>query len=341
MKHKPLISIVIPVYNIQEYIEFCIKSVREQTYRKLEIIVIDDGSTDRSGEICDELADIVQRIGVYDFENGGLSMARNRGIEIAKGEAILFLDGDDVLSKTAVESLVNEFRRHKEVAYISFGFRRIHRGDRVAASVSTKFKKRTMPVLLKQLISGKDENISACGKLFPLSNIGKIRFTNGHVAYEDKFFLVCYLIQNNKLDVYETADQHYGYTVREGSITTGVFNKSSLDAIYHSGKIIEIIGDNYPEYIEDAEFSDVVAHLMVLKNIVISNAYSSNRDIFKKVKNEVIRKYKRKGIRFFRNYGLEFFVLGLNDLLYIECVRLFDLLKKQETGNNNLRFSYK
>ena len=90
-----LISIVVPVYNVRQYIEKCIDSIINQTYKNLEIILVDDGSTDGSGELCDELKKLDFRIKVYHKENGGLSDARNYGVDRAKGMYIGFVDSDD------------------------------------------------------------------------------------------------------------------------------------------------------------------------------------------------------------------------------------------------------
>ena len=102
---KRLISIIIPVYNVEEYIEQCIQSVINQTYKKLEIILIDDGSLDKSGKICDAYADRDKRIIVIHKENGGLSDARNKGIDIASGEYITFVDSDDYVEDSFIEDL--------------------------------------------------------------------------------------------------------------------------------------------------------------------------------------------------------------------------------------------
>ena len=96
---KDLISIIIPVYNVEKYLKECVDSVRKQTYKNLEIILIDDGSKDNSGKLCDELAKEDNRIKVIHKENGGLSDARNVGIENATGEYIQFIDSDDFVEK--------------------------------------------------------------------------------------------------------------------------------------------------------------------------------------------------------------------------------------------------
>ena len=94
----PLISVIVPVYNIEKYLERCVNSIREQTYTNLEILLVDDGSTDSSGTICDKFAEEDNRVRVFHKENGGSSSARNLGIAEAKGEYLGFVDSDDYIS---------------------------------------------------------------------------------------------------------------------------------------------------------------------------------------------------------------------------------------------------
>lgn len=103
---QPLISVIIPVYGVEKYIAQCLESVINQTYKNLEIIVINDGTKDRSANIAKEYAAKDSRIKVYDFKNGGLSVARNRGLEIATGEYISYLDSDDWLDTKMYETLL-------------------------------------------------------------------------------------------------------------------------------------------------------------------------------------------------------------------------------------------
>ncbi len=105
---KELISVIVPVYNIENYVEECLQSIVEQTYKNLEIIVVDDGSKDSSGKICDEFAQKDTRINVYHTPNGGLSCARNFGIEHSHGYWITFIDGDDTIDTSFFEKLINK-----------------------------------------------------------------------------------------------------------------------------------------------------------------------------------------------------------------------------------------
>ena len=107
MENQPLISVIIPVYNVEDYLRGCVDSVINQTYKNLEIILVDDGSTDLSGKICDEYAEKDERVSVIHQENGGLSAARNTGLDKASGEYIYFLDSDDYVADNTFETLLS------------------------------------------------------------------------------------------------------------------------------------------------------------------------------------------------------------------------------------------
>lgn len=105
MENLPLISVIIPVYNVEKYLEECVNSVLAQTYKNIEIILVDDGSTDSSGKLCDNFSEKHSNIQVFHKENGGQSTARNMGLEYAKGKYIYFLDSDDIIVPVALEKL--------------------------------------------------------------------------------------------------------------------------------------------------------------------------------------------------------------------------------------------
>ena len=114
-----MVSCIIPVYNTQKYLHRCIESVLAQTFTDWEMLLIDDGSTDASGSICDEYAVKDKRIRVFHKENGGISSARNVGLNYAQGEWIFFVDSDDSLPKTSLESLLS---RSSDANIIAGGF---------------------------------------------------------------------------------------------------------------------------------------------------------------------------------------------------------------------------
>ena len=100
------ISVIVPVFNVENYLEKCVKSIIEQTYKNLEVILVDDGSTDKSGFLCDELKKQDYRIKVIHKTNGGLSDARNAGIQVSTGKYLSFIDSDDYLERTALEQMM-------------------------------------------------------------------------------------------------------------------------------------------------------------------------------------------------------------------------------------------
>lgn len=118
---KPLVSIVVPIYNVEKYLDKCIKSILNQTYRDLEIILVDDGSTDKCNNICDNYAEIDTRIKVIHQKNAGLSSARNTGISLSKGEYIYFVDSDDWIEENLIEDNIS-IMLSKNLDIIIFGF---------------------------------------------------------------------------------------------------------------------------------------------------------------------------------------------------------------------------
>ena len=107
-----LISVIVPVYNVESYVAECIESIQNQTYMNLEIILVDDGSKDMSGDICDQYAAYDERIKVIHQENGGLSAARNTGIEAANGDYISFVDSDDYIRLTLFEDMLQLLKEY-------------------------------------------------------------------------------------------------------------------------------------------------------------------------------------------------------------------------------------
>ena len=120
---QALISVIVPVYNVEKYLPECVESIISQTYGNLEIILVDDGSTDRSGKICDEFAEKDSRIVVIHQKNSGVSAARNRGLDVCKGDYISFVDSDDYYCTDLMESAMNALPAFTPPRiYLSFRF---------------------------------------------------------------------------------------------------------------------------------------------------------------------------------------------------------------------------
>lgn len=128
MESLPLISIIVPVYNVETYLNECVQSIINQTYRNIEVILIDDGSTDNCPAICDAFAVQDTRVRVIHKENGGQSTARNVGLKVARGEFIGFVDSDDFIAPEMFETLINGFSGHQEIGVCACGISHITEG---------------------------------------------------------------------------------------------------------------------------------------------------------------------------------------------------------------------
>ena len=318
-----LVSIVVPIYNIENNVAYCIESIRSQIYSNLEIILVDDGSTDSSGQICDAFAHKDSRIIVIHRQNGGLSAARNTGIEAAHGKYIMFLDGDDIISRYSVKLLLASYYAYPN------NILSLHRYCRIS-DYDYNFKKPTYKCvnldsedIVKGLLSGDFKEISAWGKLFPYEKVKKLKFTEGRTYFEDKYYLFQYFLKFNG-NVCQFHDRLYGYYVREGSITNSGFSNSMFNILYFYRQMLLLTKKYRPEYIEIAEYNDVKGRLAILKSIIRSHKYKSEYNVFYRVKMNLLKLYGDKPLSFFGRYKYEIMALKMSDYLYILCVCLFD-----------------
>lgn len=229
----PLISVIVPIYKVEEYLLECVKSIVGQTYKNLEIILVDDGSPDRCPEMCDRMASEDSRIKVVHKSNGGLSDARNAGIDIATGEYILFIDSDDYwINDHCVQTLVDYANTHEGIEIIVFG-RTIFIGDRMFVKmppkpehVDFKVKQQALSALLVE----SDFIGSACQKLIRTSLLkdNKVYFEKGMLSEDLDWTIRLYSVANKYGSVYSP---FYGYRKREGSITQSFNPRNASDIL--------------------------------------------------------------------------------------------------------------
>ncbi|MBD7913312.1 glycosyltransferase family 2 protein [Clostridium cibarium] len=224
-----LISIIIPVYKVEEYLRRCINSVLKQTYKNLEVILVDDGSPDRSGEICDEFAALDNRIKVIHKKNGGLSDARNAGIDICEGEYIAFIDSDDWVHDKYIENLYKLLKKtNSDISVCNF----IKTAkDKVDIYISNEeIYEYTKIEALEQFVDKfYVQMVIACGKLYKRNLFREIRFPVGRL-HEDEFITYKVIFKAKKIVL--TTAQLYYYWQREDSIMGSGFSlKGRLDAL--------------------------------------------------------------------------------------------------------------
>ncbi len=203
---EPLVSVIIPVYNIQKYVGACLESVTGQSYKNLEIIVVDDGSTDGSGEACDEFAQRDKRVRVMHQKNAGLSEARNAGIALARGEWVALIDGDDTVRMEFVASMIKATRDAEEVDVVVCGYNDIA----PSAAVMTGEE-----AAVKLLVEQENMEIVAWNKLYRKSLFSGICYPAGE-KNEDS--LTTYKLLAKARKVVYLDESLYCYHVRNGSI---------------------------------------------------------------------------------------------------------------------------
>lgn len=206
---KELISVVIPVYNVSEYLQKCITSVCRQSYRNIEIVLVDDGSTDGSSDICDKASEGDSRIRVIHQENGGRSVARNRGIREARGEYLLFVDGDDWIDDNCIEVLYGACKEYQ--ATLAVGRYRSVYKDKVLDESTNEYLVLEGQEPLEFYINGyrNYQNVnSVCVKLYRRELLKDIRFEEGKY-YEDIMFTTLVYEMCKKCVYIDTAVYNY------------------------------------------------------------------------------------------------------------------------------------
>lgn len=219
---KPLISVIVPVYNTQDYLARCIESIREQTYTNLEIVLVDDGSSDKSSDICDNYALIDSRIKVIHKTNGGISDARNHGLDAVKGEYVVFLDSDDFIHPKFIKFLLYHcLKDNCEIA--ACGLYKGHGEDFPGTLRSgTKVYSKTEGFLSRNIKSG------VVGKLYKISLFEGLRFpVSDHFNYEDEALTYKLVYGCNKICI--TNRELYYYFQSPLSTTRNIKHYQSTD----------------------------------------------------------------------------------------------------------------
>lgn len=223
---KGKISVIVPIYNVEEYVEKCIDSLIKQTYKNIEIILVDDGSKDKSYEICKKYSELDSRIKLIHKENGGLSDARNVGIDNATGEYITFLDSDDWLNYNYCEVMVNEILDTK-ADIVMCNIVNVYSDDYVFEEKISYEK--TSYTNLEALEKFEDTvNVVAVAKLYSKELFNNLRYRVGKI-HEDEFMFHRIFYEAKKIVCLDI--QMYAYRQRPNSITTSKYSLKRLDGL--------------------------------------------------------------------------------------------------------------
>ena len=263
------ISVIVPVYNVEAYLERCVESILKQTYSNLEILLVNDGSTDKSGELCDQLALRDQRIRVIHKENGGLSDARNRGIDEASADLIGFIDSDDYIDTDMYETLYRQIKEANADLSMCGHYDVYHQIPEKQVS-EIKTWELSSEEAIEMVMEAKILSVTAVNKLYKKELFNHLRFEVGKIA-EDAFIMIRLLDQCQK--VVATNEKKYYYVHRENSITTQKFSLKFLNVIEAYEQNANIIREHYPAIADVATMRLNWAYFYVLDRLLVDSDF--------------------------------------------------------------------
>lgn len=271
-----MVTVIVPIYKVEQYVNRCIDSIISQTYKNLEIILVDDGSPDSCGKICDSYAKTDSRIQVIHKENGGLSDARNAGIDVAKGDYLMFVDSDDWVDEDFCESAVSALENNNSDIVV-FGYNRVDESDNLLESWNLQGRhKCSKQEALKKLFQSEIDNY-AWNKIYKRNLFNNIRYPKGKL-WED--IGTTYLLFAEAESIYISNCVTYNYLMRESSITGQRNRKGEIDMFTQRLEQYEFAQKNFPD------LSNEILPLLVfsaLRAYIFAGNDQSGKDICDKV----------------------------------------------------------
>lgn len=270
----PLLSIITPVYNVESYLGRCVKSIISQPYISFELILIDDGSTDASPALCDEWANTDNRIKVIHKDNGGVSSARNAGLEIAVGEYLTFVDPDDFISSDTFAKNMDYLIKNRDVEILQYPYCNFF-----SESEISDYHRPTTALLIgseqifKNWWSGTPLEFTSCNKIYKRCLWEKVRFNIGHVS-EDTLLVSIFSISVKVVFISEEGLYYYQRN-RKNSYTYGDYSfDKHLDLFYAHAAIYECF-KQFPEMITEK----VLAFTRLYRRLITAKQTDLSADI--------------------------------------------------------------
>lgn len=269
MDQNILVSIIVPVYNVEAYLARCIDSILCQTYSNLEIILVDDGAKDASGAICDAYARKEPRIRVIHKENGGLSSARNAGIDIARGDYLEFVDSDDWIEPDAVENMLALALEHGTQLVVGGRFDVNGKtGEKTVGLCPRRQEVISGPELVGRIFLWDQCDSSACDKLFHRRLFRQIRFPYGKVC-EDVPVMYRIVLDAGRAAMLDRPV--YNYFHRPGSITGASLSEKTFHFSDHTAVIYPYIREHCPEIQRQARYLRVRSLIYSVQSVDIAD----------------------------------------------------------------------
>lgn len=281
------ISVIVPVYNVEQYLNKCVDSILSQTYSNLEIILVNDGSTDLSGKICDEYQKKDKRIKTIHKINGGLSSARNAALDVITGDYISFIDSDDWIDKEMYEYML-DIAIKDDSDLVQCGYRTILKEQTLKTFNNEYTFLDNKEKILKTFFRTPIINEIVCTKLFRRELFNNIRMVEGK-NYEDYMVMPEILTNVKKCTVINRV--FYNYYIREKSITNSKFNDKKMNRIYAGNHVINFCENKIREHIKDAKIS--MCFICIYLNADLMNSRNIKKENYRHtIKKEFIKNFK-------------------------------------------------
>lgn len=308
------VSVVVPIYNVEKYLIRCVESIINQSYKNLQVILVDDGSTDSCPQICDEYLEKDKRIEVIHKANGGLSEARNFGIDKATGDYITFVDSDDFINDKFIEYLLKLLNENNaDIACCSFQrFSNENEVNRTENKI--RVEQFNGIEAIENLCYQKEIKNSACAKIYRRKLFEDVCYPVGKL-YEDLGTTYKLLFKAKK--VVWSQKEYYYYFYRPDSIMNYKFSIKNMDRINLSKELLDFVEVNIPEIKDAAIARFFISNIQVLREIPYGeNAYIEERNRISKN----IKKY-RGNVFFNRNVKLINRCIAISTYLPLELVQ--------------------
>ncbi len=304
---KERISIIVPVYNVKNYLDECIKTIVEQSYQNIEIILVNDGSTDGSDKKCNDWALKDKRIKVYHKKNGGVSSARNLGITKMHGEYVTFIDSDDYIKKDYIEKMLIQAKEYNADLVIGNAVIVTEKNNKPFNS-NSKFMELNNVDTLKMMLTGKHFQTTPWAKLYNSSIVKEISFNEQMEIAEDLDFLIKYLELSKKTIL--TPYHDYYYRIRQNS-SVRTNNKKMETEIKYDKKLIE-------------KYKSTTIEEYAIKHFVNINLnYAMNQNLTK----EEIKIIKRNIGKYKKNYSIFSTASKKEKIKYIICMNFYSMYR--------------
>ncbi len=276
----PLVSVIVPAYNAAAYIEKTVENLSRQTCSEIEIILVDDGSTDGTAEICDRLSELYDRVKVIHQENKGVSAARNAGMRAASGSYIGFCDSDDVPDSDLYETLLNlAVENNAELSMVDV---RIQNIDGSIKHTSTQISHCfNSPDEFAEAFFTEYLNVGVYTKLFSRELAARLEFPEGIRINEDMYFFFCAGISSKKT-VHKNVEK-YTYALNSESATMKGFSESYFDKIFIADEFVRLTKEKFPKLLNYAESKKVSMLLRLINRMLVLGGDKQFPDRYKEI----------------------------------------------------------